>query len=83
LPAAADNEWNLDPALTGDWHTPANWLTPLFPLDTDIVTIDNGGTAQILSSTAVAKEILLGSTAPRATSRSPVASSTSTTLASA
>ena len=62
LPAKADNSWIGQSGSTGDWTTAINWLVPLPPLQTDNVTIANGGTARIANATALARNLYLGAT---------------------
>jgi len=44
---------------TGDWFTPANWSAGV-PDSTTITQINNGGTAQIMSSGAAASDVEIG-----------------------
>ena len=56
-PAAAqtlDNQWNHPGPAVGDWFQANRWLVPLLPDSSDVVAIDNGGTAEIAVGDAVA-----------------------------
>jgi T5SS/PEP-CTERM-associated repeat protein len=54
--APAQTHWQ---AGTGDWLEPANWTAGV-PTSTKDATIDNGGTAQIESPSAVARDLFVG-----------------------
>jgi hypothetical protein len=56
----ADNFWNGPPGATADWQTATNWLTPLLPLQTENVTIANGGSARITSGIGYARNLYFG-----------------------
>jgi hypothetical protein len=53
LPAYADTAWKLDPALSGDWFTAANWTAGV-PVPAAAAIVENGGTVTLSSGTAAA-----------------------------
>ena len=46
----------------GDWFTPTNWTPNTVPTPNSVVTIANGGTAQVAEGTANAGDLTVGST---------------------
>ena len=58
--ARADNTvWRAEPTTTGDWFAPENW-TAGAPESSDVVAIDNGGTALIAGGEALGATLRLG-----------------------
>src|ERR1700693_3973086 len=51
--------WN---AGTGTWFDPEDWTPAIVPTGASVVTVANGGTAQIIEATASASELTIGST---------------------